>query len=63
LPRELEFGTRVVIVEFDAARNLGDVVMETKLFLGTLLILDDERIVQTVVIDVLPLLVELWPDT
>jgi hypothetical protein len=37
-------------------------VVESEFFLSALLILDDESIIQAEIVDVLPLLLQLWPD-
>ena len=63
LSRKLEFRTGVVVVQFDASRHLRDIVMESKFFLSALLIFDDEGIIETEIVDVLPLLLQLRPDS
>jgi len=63
LPRKFQFGTGVVIIQLDTSRHLRDIVVESEFFMSTLLVLDDEGIIQTEIVDVLPLLLQLRPDS
>ena len=63
LPRKFQFGTGVVIVQLDTSRHLRDIVVQSEFFLSALPVLDDECVIQTEIVDVLPLLLQLRPDS
>ena len=62
LTGELQFGTRVVVIQLHTHRHLRHIVVNAQTFLPTQLVLNNEGVVDAVVVDIPPHLFQLWPN-